>query len=69
MERKCTKDVVPIIEKTIEDLVSDFLYYDRKEDEELPRGCIEKAIQAGELSATEIIQLFQAALMRGLNPS
>ena len=36
------------IESTIlgctEDLVSNFLYYDRKEDEDLPRGTIEEAI-------------------------
>lgn len=30
-----------LIENTIDDLVSNFLYYDRKEDEDLPREEIE----------------------------
>jgi hypothetical protein len=30
---------------TIDDLVGDFLYYDRKGDEDLPRGAIEIAEQ------------------------
>lgn len=52
------------IEAVIEDLVSHFLYYDRKEDEELPRGAIEEAIEAGEISKDEIAALFAAELRR-----
>lgn len=48
-----------IIESTLDDLVSDFLYYDRKEDEELPRGEVEAAIEAGEITVDEIVERFR----------
>jgi len=47
------------IENTVEDLVSNFLYYDRKEDEDLPRGAIEEAVAAGEITVDEIVALFR----------
>ena len=50
----------------VEDLVSDFLYYNRKDDEDLPRGEIEKAIEAGEISEDEIVEVFTASLHKGL---
>lgn len=40
------------------DLGKDFMHYGRKEDEELPEGEIEKAIEAGEVSLGEIIGTF-----------
>jgi hypothetical protein len=52
---------------TVKDSVSDLLYYDRKSDEDLPRGAIEEAITAGEITADEIVQVFQAALAKGLS--
>ena len=33
-----------LVKLTIQDLVSNFLFYDRKEDEELPPGVIEKTL-------------------------
>jgi len=36
-----------VIIDTTKDLISDFLYYDRKEDETLTRGEIETAIASG----------------------
>ena len=54
------------IENTLKDLVGAFLYYDRKEDEELPRGEIEKAIANGNVSIDEICQLFRNELVNGL---
>lgn len=48
------------------DLVGALLYYDRKEDEDLPRGAIEEAIAAGETSVDEIAAVFRAYLERGL---
>lgn len=33
------------IEGLVSDTVADFLYYDRNEDEDLPRGSIEQAIK------------------------
>ena len=51
---------------TVSDLVSDFLYYDRKEDDDLSRGDIEAAIKAGEITAAEIIEKFAKSLRAGL---
>ena len=45
-----------------DDLMSRFLYYDRKEDDDLPVGAIEKAIVDGEVSVDEIVERFRAAL-------
>lgn len=52
---------------TVDDLVSGFLYYDRKEDEALPRGAIEDAIAAGEVTVDEIAGKFRSALEAGLS--
>ena len=53
---------------TVDDLVSKFLYYDRKEDEDLPRGAIEAAILDGEISVEDMSDLFKAKLIEGLAP-
>lgn len=47
---------------TVTDLVSDFLYYDRKEDEELGRGAIETAIRRGDITVDEIAEVFRRRL-------
>lgn len=49
---------------TVEDLVSNFLYYDRKEDQDLPVGSVEAAIAAGEVTVDELVEIFR----RGLTP-
>lgn len=51
---------------TVDDAVSDLLYYDRKEDEELPRGAIEEALKAGEITVEEIVSKFENTLRTGL---
>jgi len=51
---------------TVHDLVADFLYYDRKECEDLPRGEIEAAIKNLEVSTTSLAFEFEAALDRAL---
>lgn len=48
----------------IEDLVSDFLYYNRKEDEDLKVGDIERAIEAGVISKEEIVNVFREELFK-----
>lgn len=50
------------IEKTVEDLVSNFLFYDRKEDENLPRGAIEQAVKDGVVTWDEIVKWFEQSL-------
>ena len=47
---------------TVTDLVSDFLYDDRKDDEELPRGSIREAVEAGEITEAEIVAHFAKTL-------
>lgn len=51
-----------LIEMTVDDLALNFLSYDRAEDEELPRGEIEEAIKAGEITKEEIVKRFSDAL-------
>ena len=46
------------IDDTIDDLVGDFFYYGRKEDENLPVGEIEREVSAGSISADYIIERF-----------
>ena len=36
-----------------------FMYYDRKEDEDLPVGEIEAAVRAGEITEGEILKAFE----------
>ena len=55
-----------IILSRVEDLISDFLYYDRKEDEELQRGEIELAIKSGLITRDDIVSEFKRQLDRGL---
>lgn len=56
-----------LIELTLKDLVTDFLYYERKEESELGIGEIEEAIKAGEISIDEIVNLFKHELSKGLD--
>mgnify|MGYP001619845374 CR=1 FL=1 len=48
---------------TASDLVGKFMYYDRKEDEVLPRGAIQEAVKAGEITYEEIIAEFKRGLL------
>jgi hypothetical protein len=50
------------IEATVKDLVAELLYYGRKEDEDLPRGAIQEAIGAGEITTAEIVDIFAKEL-------
>ena len=47
---------------TIDDLVVKFLRDDRKDDEELPRGTIEKLIRAEELTIDDMVERFREGL-------
>lgn len=51
----------------VEDLVTSFLYYDRKEDEDLPVGAIERAIENNEITIEEISKKFSEALTQKLH--
>lgn len=51
-----------IILNTVDDLVVDFIYYARKEDEVLQRGIIEAYIQSGDVTIEEIVERFSKKL-------
>ena len=51
---------------TVDDLVSDFLYYDRKEDETLSVGDIELAIKSGDVTIDEIVNKFRECIVSGI---
>lgn len=50
----------------IECLVADLLYYDRKEDEDLPVGQIESLLASGELTIDEMVNQFRSQLESNL---
>lgn len=60
------QDVRDHIRDTVDDLVSNFLYYDRKEDEDLPRGAIDEFIETGGVTVAEIVEWFDESLNRAL---
>ncbi len=55
-----------MITGTVEDLVANFLYYDRKGDEELKVGDIEEAIENNVITIDEIVQHFRSELEKHL---
>lgn len=52
-----------LILKAVGELVSDFIYYDRKMDINLPKGEIEKSIKSGEITIDEIVESFKNTLI------
>lgn len=56
-----------LIKDCISDLVSGFLYYDRKEDEDLPRGEIEGAVFNEIITVDEMVEHFKSELIKGLS--
>jgi hypothetical protein len=54
------------IENAVNTIVSKFLYYDRKEDEDLPQGSIEEAITEGIVTKDGIVAMFKRELFKGL---
>lgn len=50
----------------IDDTIADLLYYDRKEDEDLPTGKIEEMIVSGEITVDEIVARFKEQLEKGI---
>jgi len=59
-------DIRENIFNTISDLVLDLMYYDRKEDETLPRGDIEKAVHNKYISIDEMVSEFRENLVKAL---
>lgn len=51
-----------VVLDTVSDLVGNFLYYQRKEDEDLPVGAIEKMVATKEITVDEIVAKFRSEL-------
>lgn len=51
---------------TIEDLVAELLYYDRKEDEELSVSDVQTLFKSGEVNIDEVADWFKLQLNKGL---
>ena len=59
---------VKIVMETIKDLVLDFLVYDRKEDEDLPRGTIQLLCSVGDITIEDMVDQFEKSLTERLLP-
>jgi hypothetical protein len=57
------------LQATIKDLVADFLYYDRKEDDTMPVGRIEELIDANAVTPELLTEWFAVELRTGLRAS
>lgn len=55
-----------IILASINDLVVNFTYYDRKEDEDLSYEDLQAAIEEGEITIDEIVEKFRKQLVKEL---
>lgn len=51
---------------TVSDLCANFLYYDRKEDEELSADDLIQAVENGVITIEEIVQQFEEKLRESL---
>jgi hypothetical protein len=51
---------------TVSDAVAHLLYYDRKEDAELPVGAIDDAVRSGEITVDEIVGKFASELKENI---
>ena len=56
-----------LIAGVVQATVSNFLYYDRKEDEDLGTDDLEEAIHEGVLSVEDIVEFFKAELEHNLS--
>lgn len=55
-------ETILLLDDVVGDAVTDFMYYLRKEDEDLPRAGIEDAIIDEKITVAEIAGLFQKHL-------
>lgn len=60
------EDMKQTLFNLIDDTIAKLLYYDRKEDEDMPRGKIEEMIASGEVTVDEIVNRFKDQLVKGL---
>lgn len=48
-----------LIGPVVQDLVSNFMFYNRREDDTLPTGAIEEAVCSGEITVDQIVEVFR----------
>lgn len=60
-------DRAKMILGTIEDLVADFLYYDRLDNDDLCEGEIEEPVVDGEVTVDQMVEEFSRSLKEGLD--
>jgi hypothetical protein len=53
------EELKDLILRTLSDTVARFAYYDRKEDEDLPRGAIERVVADGVITVDELVDAFR----------
>jgi len=51
---------------TVKDLCANFLYYDRKEDDELSGDDLEEAVKNGIVTIDEMVETFREVLKKNL---
>lgn len=59
-------DTKELILATVDDLVADFLYYGRKNDEELSVEQLGSALDSGDVTIVELVDRFRTALTEAL---
>lgn len=60
-------EISDVVLSTVEDLCQDFLYYDRKSDEELSYDRLRKAVESGEITINEMVEEFRRGLEESFN--
>lgn len=55
-------DMNSLVESIVRDSVTDLLYYDRKECEDVPLGEIERLIKLGDISVDRLVEVFKQEL-------
>ncbi len=55
-----------LTQATVSDMINMLLYYDRRDDEELPPGAIEMAIGHGAFTQDDMVRWFAEALEKGI---
>jgi len=63
---KSTEVLKTSVKNIISDMVADFLYYDRKEDDQIGVGDIDKLTRTGKMTVDEMTNVFRNELEKGL---
>lgn len=59
---------IAALRPTIHDLVSDFMYYDRKEDEDVSMDALEEAFISGEITVDQVTEAFREEMNKRMEP-